>query len=81
MWGVKWLTNGGSDQAAGAAQPTAAAAPQPRIRSDDAKAAAESSQQPSADPASKSDDDHGNGHAPGQHETAEGSHIPPGVCS
>ena len=77
MWGVKWLTNGGSDQGGGTAQPPAAAH---RQSGDGGRAAAVASQQPTADAASKSDADQGNGHSAGQHGTAEGSHLPPGTC-
>ena len=80
MWGVKWLTSGSSDQAAGAAQP-AAAAPQHGKTADDGKAAAAVTQTPTADPARKPGVDHESGHAAGQHGPADGSHVPPGASS
>ncbi len=80
MWGVKWLTNGGTEQSGGTAQP-AAVAPQHRKSGDESRAAALASQQPTAHAASSSDADQGNGHAAGQHGTAGGSHTPPGADS
>ena len=78
MWGVKWLTNGGSGQASDGAR-TASSAPDRGSNEGGHGTTSARSQEPPAETAGKSSADHVNGHAAGQPVTAEGSRTPAGA--